>query len=84
MFKKILSILLVLCMVCAFLPASIASAAEQENKDVKIVYSLGTSNVATNTKLNTVTDYSQTGGSLYAGCSFKSVHGARCNLRHTS
>ena len=62
MFKKFLSILLVLCMVCAFVPASIASAAEQENKDVKIVYSLETSDIAINTKLNTVTDYSQTGG----------------------
>ena len=62
MTKKILSVLLALCIICTLLPATFASAAEQENKDVKIVYSLGTSNVANNAKLNTVTDYSQTGG----------------------
>ena len=75
MFKKFLSVLLVLCMVCAFLPASIASAANS-NANVSLKYTIQTggdyynditsayygNDTANQVKLNTLTDYAQTGG----------------------
>ncbi len=77
MFKKFLSVLLVLCMVCAFLPASIASAANSNAKVYlnyviqgststsyynKVCASYFGQSTATQLKLDTFTDYTKSAG----------------------